>query len=405
MSVRGTRHGILRATERFLVVVGLLALVSYAGLQVRSRMSESYSRWAFDQELRGQRPSIPAFLDHLLHGDHGALLHGDHGAPAAKAPEAPPSLEEIAPTKENWSKARSRAYDDTLARDPGRPMARLDIPGLDLSVIVLEGTDTWTLDRAVGHIRGTALPGIDGNIGIAGHRDGFFRGLKDVTQGAEVFLTTATASYRYRVRGVEIVAPDENRVLDDSTRPMLTLVTCYPFYYVGDAPKRFVVKAQLEEGPTAPLPYSVMMASYRPSQATTLAASLVTTQAATLATTQAAPARTVVLEPPKPKPAKRTLGRTASVKRRPPPHHVEAAAAAPPSPEPVPPAVQAPPRSTVSATHSPPPKPAAPAVEAPPRPTQSASNSPPPNRFIGRRIGSSIVNTFRNRLRRQRRAD
>jgi sortase A len=391
MSIGRTRHRILRATERLLLIAGVLALGSYAGMQVRSRVFESYSRWAFDQELRGQPPSIAGYFHHLMHPT-------ERPAPSAAVPEPRP-LEEIAPSKENWSKKRSEAYDESLARDPGRPMARLDIPVLDLSVIVLEGTDTWTLDRAVGHIRGTALPGINGNIGIAGHRDGFFRGLKDVTEGSEVFLTTPAASYRYRVRGVEIVAPDENSVLDDSARPMLTLVTCYPFYYVGDAPKRFVVKAQLEEGPTPPLPHSLMMASYRPSQATT--------QAMTQAAAPAAPARSVVLEPAKPEPAKRRIARPAAPNRR--PHQVQVAAVKPPPPEPAAPAVEAPPKPVpvVSASSPPPPKPAAPAAEVPHRPTQSVrtSSPPPPSRFIGHRIGSKVVNVFRNGIRRARQVD
>jgi sortase A len=125
----------------------------------------------------------------------------------------------------------------------GDVLGRLDIPRLELSVAVLQGTSSRTLRLGTGHIEGTPLPGETGNSGIAGHRDTFFRGLKDIHQNDEIQFQTATGLFRYEVDWVKVVAPDDLSVLAPSTESALTLVTCYPFYFVGPAPNRFVVRA------------------------------------------------------------------------------------------------------------------------------------------------------------------
>jgi sortase A len=126
---------------------------------------------------------------------------------------------------------------------PGDLLGRLDIPRLGLSVAVLQGTRSRMLRRGTGHIEGTPLPGEAGNSGIAGHRDTFFRGLKDIRKNDEIQFQAATGLIRYEVDWVKVVAPDDLSVLAPSTESALTLVTCYPFYFVGPAPKRFVVRA------------------------------------------------------------------------------------------------------------------------------------------------------------------
>ena len=125
----------------------------------------------------------------------------------------------------------------------GDVLGRLDIPRLELSVAVLQGTSSRTLRLGTGHIEGTPLPGETGNSGIAGHRDTFFRGLNDIHQNDEIRFQTATGLFRYEVDWVKVVAPDDLSVLAPSTESSLTLVTCYPFYFIGPAPKRFVVRA------------------------------------------------------------------------------------------------------------------------------------------------------------------
>jgi sortase A len=134
------------------------------------------------------------------------------------------------------------------ARLPLAPAAgligRLDIPRLDISVIVIEGVRAATLRRAVGHIPGTALPGQQGNVGISGHRDTFFRPLRNIRRDDMVTLTTLAGEFRYRVVSTSIVRPDNIAVLNPTENQALTLVTCYPFYFVGPAPTRFIVRAE-----------------------------------------------------------------------------------------------------------------------------------------------------------------
>jgi sortase A len=123
-------------------------------------------------------------------------------------------------------------------------LGRIEIPRLGMSVAVLQGTSSRVLRRGAGHVEGTALPGEQGNSVIAGHRDTFFRELKDIRQKDEIQLQTATGLFRYEVDWVKVVEPDDLSVLAPSTESALTLVTCYPFQFLGSAPKRFAVHAQ-----------------------------------------------------------------------------------------------------------------------------------------------------------------
>jgi len=127
---------------------------------------------------------------------------------------------------------------------PDGLIGRIEVQRLGVSVVVMEGTSNQTLRRAVGHIAGTGLPGQPGNVGIAGHRDTFFRPLRNIQPDDIVTLTTRGGSYRYRVVSTKVVSPDNVAVLDPDGKEILTLVTCYPFYYVGSAPERFIVRAQ-----------------------------------------------------------------------------------------------------------------------------------------------------------------
>jgi sortase A len=127
----------------------------------------------------------------------------------------------------------------------GDLLGRLDIPRLGVSVAVLQGTTSRVLRLGAGHIDATALSGEPGNSGIAGHRDTFFRGLKDIRNRDDIQLQTATGLLHYEVDWIRIVEPNDTTVLDSTTPDStLTLVTCYPFYFVGPAPKRFIVHAR-----------------------------------------------------------------------------------------------------------------------------------------------------------------
>jgi len=147
----------------------------------------------------------------------------------------------------DWSDERIRAYHQSAKKWNRSPLAVLDIPSVHLKVPVFDGTDALTLNHAVGHIAGTALPGGPGNVAIAGHRDGFFRGLKDIKQGDEIDLRTHGGTDIYTVDHIQIVTPRDVSVLRPQDRSSVTLVTCYPFYFVGSAPKRFAVTAYLTQ--------------------------------------------------------------------------------------------------------------------------------------------------------------
>jgi sortase A len=127
----------------------------------------------------------------------------------------------------------------------GSWVAKLDAPSVRLSATVLEGTDDATLDRGAGHIEDTPFPGQPGNVGIAGHRDTTFRPVRHLRTGDPLELTTQEGIYRYLITKTFIVDPKDVYVLDPGDQPMLTLVTCYPFEYIGNAPRRYIIQAVL----------------------------------------------------------------------------------------------------------------------------------------------------------------
>lgn len=205
--------------ERCLIVSGVTLLGFAGGARLTGEIQKQRDLKRFESALLAAAP--PA--------DRGA-------SSAGSAPAVDTSL---------WSPERIKAYEESLRKDLGTPLAVLSIPRIGLEVPVLEGTDDLTLNRGVGLIEGTARPGEDGNTGIAGHRDGFFRGLKDVIEGDVIEVETLSARQSYTIRRISIVSPDRVDVLAPSAEPTLTLVTCYPFYFVGDAPQRYIVSASL----------------------------------------------------------------------------------------------------------------------------------------------------------------
>jgi sortase A len=141
----------------------------------------------------------------------------------------------------SWSEQRIHHYAESLSKHVASPLAVIRIDRVHVEAPVLEGTDNLTLNRGVGHIAGTAFFGENGNVGIAGHRDGFFRGLKDIRVGDRIDLEEPDRIETYVVERLEIVDPENVSVLRSSNKPALTLVTCYPFYFIGMAPRRFIV--------------------------------------------------------------------------------------------------------------------------------------------------------------------
>jgi sortase A len=156
-----------------------------------------------------------------------------------------PAGSPIRPDRGLWSAQRMRAYDTATHNTSDIPEGVLRIPAVRLEVPIYAGTSTRILDRGAGRIEGTAALDAAGNVGLAAHRDGFFRVLKDITVGDALFVDTPAGTRRYRVVDLAIVAPDAVGVLAPTAHPSVTLVTCYPFYYVGPAPQRFIVRAEL----------------------------------------------------------------------------------------------------------------------------------------------------------------
>jgi sortase A len=151
------------------------------------------------------------------------------------------------PDQSLWSSSRQRAYDMSLSAQTGPVLAVLRIPAVDLEVPVYADTSTLHLNRGVGLIERTQAPGRGGNVGIAGHRDGFFRVLQHVKAGDRVEVDTQDRRFDYRVAFISLVLPTDARLLAPTSDSVVTLVTCFPFYFVGPAPRRFVVRAVLAD--------------------------------------------------------------------------------------------------------------------------------------------------------------
>lgn len=222
---RSERRG-LRALEWIFLVLGLAALDLFVWVNTTSVLYQAYEDWAFDQTLRGLTPNAGGFLNAEMRWfwSGGSESAPKTESPLASLPAPDESLGEAAPAMRSV-------------------IGRLEIPRLNLSVMVREGADEGTLSRAVGHIPGTALPGKMGNVGLAGHRDTFFRALRNIREDDAIEFETTHGAYRYVVNSTKIVTPRDISVLKASGGENLTLVTCYPFYYVGSAPKRFIVHA------------------------------------------------------------------------------------------------------------------------------------------------------------------
>ena len=195
------RPAVVRWLERALLVVGMVCLGYYAIASAETLLYQAYE----DREL-----------DAILASDSAAAV------PATRAHRTPRR---------------------------GQTVGRIEIPRLGVAAVIKAGTDARTLQLAVGHIPGTSLPGEPGNIGLAGHRDTFFRRLRKIRPDDEIRVTTPEGVFTYRVERMDVVEPTDVWVLNPTEYSALTLVTCYPFSYIGSAPQRFIVRAQLSPDP------------------------------------------------------------------------------------------------------------------------------------------------------------
>jgi sortase A len=206
--------------ERILLVVGLVFVCVWTAAQLHRSISS--------------RAAISRF--------HATVV-------ANSAQDSPVTADPVLGSKVDvrlWSPKRIAAYEGSLVQKTDAPLAILRIQKINLEVPVFNDTDELTLNRGVGRIQGTAQAGQTGNLGIAGHRDGFFRGLKDVGPGDILELELPGRTDHYIVNQIQIVTPGDTFVLKPTPAPTLTLVTCYPFYYVGSAPQRYIVTASIQ---------------------------------------------------------------------------------------------------------------------------------------------------------------
>jgi len=216
---------LVRRAERLSFGFGFACMGLCAFMLLRAWFFQAYQDWAFDQQLRGGEVSVSEFLVQATpfspRDDTRFVASMAGGAPVAQAV--------------GFQSSEDRGV-----------VGRIEIPRLGLKAMILEGVSQRTLALAVGHIPGTALPGKDGNVGIAGHRDTFFRGLQGIHEDDTIEVSTRDGFYRYRVNSYTVVGPRDTHVLEESAQPSLTLVTCYPFRYLGPAPERFIVHAVRE---------------------------------------------------------------------------------------------------------------------------------------------------------------
>ena len=190
---------------------------------------------------------LTVFFTHLVSGE----VQRNNDIATWKAQQMPDNgIDASAPTRDHappdqslWSSQRIDAFISSFSEPAGDVLGIFEIPRLGLEVPLYDGTSELHLNRGIARIEGTAMPGAPGNLGIAGHRDGYFRVLKDIRVGDELTLSTSSGPQRFVVDSLQIVDPSAVDVLDPTDEQSITLVTCFPFYFVGPAPDRFIVRA------------------------------------------------------------------------------------------------------------------------------------------------------------------
>jgi sortase A len=223
----------LQRVEYILLAAGFLCLGVYLYSLVESGFWQNYDEYRLEATMRGAKPSPLGYVWHLVTGGGVSKTTEDENAYT----DLPGKLPRIYRTP-----------------PPYGIIGRIEVPRLKVSAVVREGVDSKTLRRSAGHVPGTPLPGDEGNVALAAHRDTFFRGLRNVREQDRIRMVTPEGTFEYVVRSTQIVKPTDVEVLDSKNgKRELTLITCYPFNYVGHAPSRFIVRAeQLSAEPAPP---------------------------------------------------------------------------------------------------------------------------------------------------------
>lgn len=238
---------LLHILESGFFTVGVILLAGFVFLRAWGNYQASSDIEEFEQAMQQQIAANEQQLPGALPADYPASRNSrassnqaSHETPAGSANKYSPE-----PDYELWSDKRINDYHAGNVERDDPPLAILTIARLDLKVPVYDGTDEINLNRGAGRIKGTSRIDVPGNIGIAGHRDGFFRALKDIEVGDTFDMLTFQGKSEFVVSSITIVDPSDVSVLAPTDDATITLVTCYPFYFVGHAPKRYIVKGEL----------------------------------------------------------------------------------------------------------------------------------------------------------------
>jgi sortase A len=232
------RRGFFGWMQLFFLALGVCGLVYYGYALTNQYLYQVYENWAFDQSIAGKRATVTDWVMQTTPLGHVVGYHQ-------------PTLVKPLPPQNPPGRAQSPAIPPVLAE--GALLGRVEIPRLKLSAIVKQGVSQTTLSSAVGHVPSTQGAGEIGNFAIAAHRDTLFRALKDIRIGDAIQFRSADATFEYQVVSTRIVKPSDISVLrPQGSERLLTMITCYPFYYVGSAPKRFIVTARLVPHNPAP---------------------------------------------------------------------------------------------------------------------------------------------------------
>jgi LPXTG-site transpeptidase (sortase) family protein len=234
----------MRVLQYTLLACGAVLLAAYGVSRLYATLGSSLALEAFAEAQAQSQPTPttpPAAVSERTPPASAPTPPASAPMPAPRSLALPSDV--ATPDQALWGKSRIAAYTASLNAVLSPATGVLTIPRIDLTVPIFEGTSELVLNRGVGRIEGTAQLGARGNVGIAGHRDGFFRGLKDIGVGDTLELQWLDGAMRFRISELLIVEPTDVYVLDPTEDSTLTLVTCYPFYFVGEAPQRFIVKA------------------------------------------------------------------------------------------------------------------------------------------------------------------
>jgi LPXTG-site transpeptidase (sortase) family protein len=235
---------LVKILERLLWISGAVLLSIFIGHLTLGELQRAHAVAAFKSQQSAATIPAPATPTTNASTNTTASAPVD---PTGEVASFDVDVDVAPPDQSLWSSGRIASYAESLKANTSEVIGLFSIPRLDLEVPLYDKASDLHMDRGIARIEGTSQPGAAGNMGIAGHRDGYFRVLKDIKFGDELIVTSVNGPQTYLVEQLMIVDPSSVEVLDQTEETAITLVTCYPFYFVGHAPERFIVRAVLQE--------------------------------------------------------------------------------------------------------------------------------------------------------------